>query len=291
MHGATKVRLIIGRRATTSRSTHAWVEWETERGTYVLDPTLNWMAFRSSDLRLAPTFPILLTPALVNTAPHRQPLLRRTDADPPRFCDESARSHSEIDRGVRKRLCPSARRATDLQWNRRWPLATSPACASFTAEKNLTGTQYILLPSRERFSILIFVAMEIMKPITTRISHKVCSSFAPPWRLRHWRLLPMWFCRKRRLSPLSRRPPIRKIWLAIISARRSKPSPDRVRGRSWRLSSNGEDQNASEAALLCDDPTIGYQLPAGQSSILVSLANIENIQKDFAPERWCGRAA
>ncbi len=45
------------------------------------------------------------------------------------------------------------------------------------------------------------------------------------------------------------------------------------------LSSNGIDQNASEAALLCDDPTIGYQLPAGQSSILVSLANIENIEK------------
>jgi hypothetical protein len=45
-----------------------------------------------------------------------------------------------------------------------------------------------------------------------------------------------------------------------------------------RLSSNGQDQNTSEAALLCDDPTTGYQLPAGASSILVSLSNIENIQ-------------
>ena len=44
------------------------------------------------------------------------------------------------------------------------------------------------------------------------------------------------------------------------------------------LSSNGEDANTSEAALLCDDPTTGYQLPAGKSTILVSLANIENIQ-------------
>lgn len=44
------------------------------------------------------------------------------------------------------------------------------------------------------------------------------------------------------------------------------------------LSSNGEDRNTSEAALLCDDPTTGYQLPAGKSSILVSLASIENIQ-------------
>lgn len=45
-----------------------------------------------------------------------------------------------------------------------------------------------------------------------------------------------------------------------------------------RLSSNGQDQNTSAAALLCDDPTTGYQLPAGVSSILVSLPNIENIQ-------------
>ena len=44
------------------------------------------------------------------------------------------------------------------------------------------------------------------------------------------------------------------------------------------LSSNGKDQNTSAAALLCDDPTTGYQIPAGASSILVSLSNIENIQ-------------
>ncbi len=45
-----------------------------------------------------------------------------------------------------------------------------------------------------------------------------------------------------------------------------------------QLSSNGVDQNTSEAALLCDDPTTGYQLPAGASTILVSLPNIENVQ-------------
>ncbi len=44
------------------------------------------------------------------------------------------------------------------------------------------------------------------------------------------------------------------------------------------LSSNGVDRNTSEAALLCDDPTTGYELPAGKSSILISLANIESIQ-------------
>ena len=45
-----------------------------------------------------------------------------------------------------------------------------------------------------------------------------------------------------------------------------------------QLSSNGQDQNISEAALLCDDPTTGYKLPMGASTIFVSLANIENIQ-------------
>ena len=49
-NGATDLRLVIGKRTTRSRSTHAWVEWQTEDGNYVLDPTINWMAYRSSDL-------------------------------------------------------------------------------------------------------------------------------------------------------------------------------------------------------------------------------------------------
>ncbi len=48
--GASDIRLVIGKRTAMSRSTHAWVEWETEGGNYVLDPTINWMAYRSSDL-------------------------------------------------------------------------------------------------------------------------------------------------------------------------------------------------------------------------------------------------
>ncbi|MDQ6939278.1 MAG: hypothetical protein M3119_03880 [Verrucomicrobiota bacterium] len=44
-----------------------------------------------------------------------------------------------------------------------------------------------------------------------------------------------------------------------------------------QLSSNSEDKNAAEAALLCDDPTVGYALPAGTTTILVSLPKIENV--------------
>jgi len=57
-----------------------------------------------------------------------------------------------------------------------------------------------------------------------------------------------------------------------------KTTPQRDSIAKLQLSSNGIDQNTSAAALLCDDPTTGYQIPAGVSSILVSLANIENIQ-------------
>jgi hypothetical protein len=49
-NGARNLRLVIGRRAPTSRSTHTWVEWTTESATYVLDPTINWTARRMNEI-------------------------------------------------------------------------------------------------------------------------------------------------------------------------------------------------------------------------------------------------
>jgi hypothetical protein len=49
-NGARDLRLVIGRRAPTSRSTHTWVEWTTESATYVLDPTINWTAQRMNEI-------------------------------------------------------------------------------------------------------------------------------------------------------------------------------------------------------------------------------------------------
>jgi predicted transglutaminase-like cysteine proteinase len=43
-NGATNVRLVIGKRTSTSRQTHAWLAWDTDGGSYVLDPTFNWAA-------------------------------------------------------------------------------------------------------------------------------------------------------------------------------------------------------------------------------------------------------
>lgn len=45
--GADNVRLVIGKRLWNSRKTHAWLEWTTVAGTYILDPTINWTAFRA----------------------------------------------------------------------------------------------------------------------------------------------------------------------------------------------------------------------------------------------------
>lgn len=46
-NGASNVRLVIGKRAPTSRMTHAWLVWETNNGSFVLDPTFNYSATRA----------------------------------------------------------------------------------------------------------------------------------------------------------------------------------------------------------------------------------------------------
>ena len=43
-NGARNLRLIIGKRTRVSRSTHTWVEWTSASVTFVLDPTINWVA-------------------------------------------------------------------------------------------------------------------------------------------------------------------------------------------------------------------------------------------------------
>ncbi len=49
-HGADNLRLIIGKRTWMSQKTHAWLEWTTAAGKFVLDPTINWSALRAEHL-------------------------------------------------------------------------------------------------------------------------------------------------------------------------------------------------------------------------------------------------
>ena len=44
LNGVTNVRFVIGKRRASDSLTHAWLEWETELGTLLLDPTFNWTA-------------------------------------------------------------------------------------------------------------------------------------------------------------------------------------------------------------------------------------------------------
>ena len=44
LNGATNLRFVIGKRHTNDSLTHAWLEWDTEMGTVLLDPTFNWTA-------------------------------------------------------------------------------------------------------------------------------------------------------------------------------------------------------------------------------------------------------
>jgi hypothetical protein len=39
--GATHVRFVIGKHCIADLRTHAWLEWDTAHGTYLLDPTFN----------------------------------------------------------------------------------------------------------------------------------------------------------------------------------------------------------------------------------------------------------
>lgn len=48
-NGATHIRFVIGKHHIADQRTHAWLEWDTTRGTYLLDPTFNTAVERVSD--------------------------------------------------------------------------------------------------------------------------------------------------------------------------------------------------------------------------------------------------
>ena len=50
-YGASNLRLVIGKRTSTSSGPRTLgLEWDSNAGSYVLDPTINWQAYRTSDL-------------------------------------------------------------------------------------------------------------------------------------------------------------------------------------------------------------------------------------------------
>jgi len=49
-NGAKNVRVVIGKRRIDSPVTHAWLEWETKEGSYVLDPTFNEIPIKTDEI-------------------------------------------------------------------------------------------------------------------------------------------------------------------------------------------------------------------------------------------------
>jgi hypothetical protein len=49
-YGAKNVRVVIGKHHIYDSATHAWLEWDTQQGSYVLDPTFNKMPAKKADL-------------------------------------------------------------------------------------------------------------------------------------------------------------------------------------------------------------------------------------------------
>ena len=56
-NGLSQVYFVIGKRRATDLATHAWVEWRTNRGTFVLDPTFSEVALPVRALQPATYIP------------------------------------------------------------------------------------------------------------------------------------------------------------------------------------------------------------------------------------------
>jgi hypothetical protein len=56
--GARRVRFVIGKHYLADLRTHAWLEWDTTRGTYLLDPTLKSAAEQAKEHDAATYIPL-----------------------------------------------------------------------------------------------------------------------------------------------------------------------------------------------------------------------------------------
>lgn len=65
-NGANNVRVVIGKRHIYDSATHAWVEWETAEGGYMLDPTFN-----ETPVRTAEIYPMTYVPSYAYDGMHK----------------------------------------------------------------------------------------------------------------------------------------------------------------------------------------------------------------------------
>jgi hypothetical protein len=133
--------------------------------------------------------------------------------------------------------------------------------------------QKFVLPKKRVLAIIVFVAMEIMRALSSHFV-KFCgllcclaiTSMAADLTFQ-------------KVPPLTvdQAPAYPENLARYHFGAEVEAAPQSNPIRNLQLSTQAGDQNTAEAALLCDDPTVGYALTNGTTSLLVSLPKIEAI--------------
>ena len=137
------------------------------------------------------------------------------------------------------------------------------------------GRGKFLLPSREAVAIIVFVVMEIMNP-SSRL-FKLCSVVSCLVMATGSALAAELVLEKVPALTVEQAPGYPENLARYHFGAKVEAAPQDNSASSLQLGSQPGDRNTAEAALLCDDPTIGYALSNGSKSLLITLSKIENI--------------
>ena len=131
-----------------------------------------------------------------------------------------------------------------------------------------------MLPKRGWRNSIALENMAIMSA-TPRLFRQICGFFLCASFLISPRLFGAELLFQRVAAPANRRAPENLARYFLGAQIEIVPQSNSILG--LQLSSKTEDNNTAEAALLCDDPTVGYPLPSGTSAAIISFPTIENI--------------
>jgi hypothetical protein len=135
-----------------------------------------------------------------------------------------------------------------------------------------------VLPKEKRLAIIFFVDMEIMTSPSSPLGRKAASAFCATFLIAFGAQGSDVLLHKVPPLTVEQAPlyPENLARYALGAQLEVVPNPNS--NAKLQLSSMSQDNNAAESALLCDDPTVGYGLPNGATTIVVSLPNIENVE-------------
>jgi hypothetical protein len=148
---------------------------------------------------------------------------------------------------------------------------------AFYDARKFASRRKIVLPRANREAIIVFVSMEIMSANSSRFAHVAgllcCIVVANASTAVATELV------LQKVPPLTveQVPAYPQNLARYHFGAQVEVLPESNPIASLQLSSNSEDKNVAEAALLCDDPTTGYALSNGTTTLLISLSKIENI--------------